>query len=186
RGDVVALPGGLVTERDQRIRRGFKRLPRIAGQQIGRNTLSRRNLGTGRSDSRCGKRPLSRLRALLRLLQLRLRRLLKLRQSRRLSLQLVVIGELRALSVDPLLNDPVKLLLRLGSLETRAHVVVAPVALLDLLSRVSGVISAIGHADYTPSRLGPVRAFNGPPTDGGRNRFARDAKVLGGHLCALA
>src|SRR5699024_4779762 len=79
--------------------------------------------------------------------------------------QLLIIRETRTLPIQPLLNDPVQLLLRPRSLKPRPAMRLSRSILhliLDLLSRLSGGISGIGHADYTPFRLGPVRASNKP------------------------
>src|SRR5699024_2700057 len=78
RGDVVALPGSFVTEREQSLSRRDQSFPRVARQQRHRDALLCRHLG---ADSRCtslSQRPLGPLRTLLRLFKLRLGRLLKL------------------------------------------------------------------------------------------------------------
>src|SRR5699024_7450314 len=79
--------------------------------------------------------------------------------------QLLIIRETRTLPIQPLLDDPVQLLLRPRGLKPPTLVRLNRTLvrlILDLLSRLSGGISGIGHADYTPFRLSTLPASNTP------------------------
>src|SRR5699024_4592107 len=74
-------------------------------------------------------------------------------------LHVLVIREPGTLTLQPLLDDPVQLLLRPRGLKPPTLVRLNRTLvrlILDLLSRLGGGISGIGHADCTPFRLGPV------------------------------
>src|SRR5699024_8495661 len=135
----------LTTELNKFIRSSLKFLLCRTSQKLRGHTLSGGNIGFKHRQLSSRQLRLKFLHPCRSLLNLGLLRFLNLVELSGLSLQVCIIGETRTLPLDPLLNNPIKLFLRLRSLE---------LGCLVLFSRVSGLV-IFRHDNI-------LHRFNGP------------------------